>query len=170
MQGNPNDPRRNQEGYLDLTPYRAIGGTAEEARYKAVAKKFLYQYKNLENDLKTLTDEVSALEEQRDSITIKLDGMPHGTGLSDKTASLASKTVDLLMQVIELRSEVTDKRAEVIEVIRKVKDRTKSRILYLHFIKGATFEYIAVDIDKSWRHTHRLYADALIEVGKMLEK
>lgn len=170
MRGNPKNPYYNAEGYADPTPYRAIGSTAENEKLKHIAKKYLWSYKNIENDIKTLSDEITALEAQRDSITPKLDGMPRGTGVSDRTGSLATQTADLLLKRIEMRSDATKKRAEIVDFIMRLPNRLQSRILYLHFIHGHTFEWIAVDIDKSYRHTLRMYGEALIICGRMLEK
>lgn len=136
---------------------------------KLKAKKYLWQYKRLENELKTIAEEIVALEEQKDSITVKMDGMPHGSGISDKTANLAIKTADMLMESIEVRTRATEKRREIVERIMGLHDRYQSRILYLHFIQGETIEAIAEDINKSLRHTHRLYANALEKIGAELE-
>lgn len=170
MRGNPKNPYFNQEGYADPTPYRAIGSTAEDERLKHTAKKYLWSYKNIENDIKTLSDEITALQAQRDSITVKMDGMPRGTGISDKTATLATQTADLLLKRIEMRSAATARRAEIVDFIRQIPNRLQARVLYLHFIQGKPFEWIAVDIDKSYRHTLRVYGDALVICGRKLEK
>lgn len=170
MQGNPNNPYNNSEGYADPTPYRVFKSTAEDERYKSIAKKWLYQYLNLEKQIKMLSEEIEELESERDSITVKLDGLPRGTDLSDKTANLATRLSDMLMKRIEMRSEAWEVREEIVDYINGMANRTHSRILYLHFIQGATFEFIAVDINMSWRHTHRMYADALIQVGKDLSR
>lgn len=168
--GNPDNLYYNSEGYPDPTAYSAFRSNGVDEKYKSVAKKWLRQYLDMEKELKTLSDEIAALEGERDSISVKMDGMPRGTDISDKTGNLASRLADLLVNMIDKRAEATEKRNEIVRYIMGLNNRTWSRILYLHFIKGATFERIAVDIDKSWRHTHRLYADALIYVGKDLAR
>lgn len=168
--GNPDNLYYNGEGYPDPTAYGAIKKNADDEKYKIVAKRWLRQYLELEKEVKTLSEEINALEEQWDNISVKMDGMPRGTDISDKTGNLAAKIADMVLELIERRSKATEKRNEIMKYIIDIGNRTWSRILYLHFIQGMSFERIAVDIDKSWRHTHRLYAEALIRVGRDLQK
>ena len=151
-------------------PYTAYAG-GENEKLKRIAKKYLWRYKDLENEIKTLTDEINALEEQRDSITVKMDGMPHGSGKADKTATLASRTADLQTKQLELRLEALTQRAEIVDFIRQIPNKLQGRILYLHFVRGKTFEWIAEeDLAMSCRQVIRIYGDALVTCGKRLEK
>ena len=171
MRGNPNHPYYNAEGYADPTPYYACRDSAEDEKYKTIAKKWLYRYLNLETELKTLSDEINALKAQRDSMAIKLDGMPRGSGKADPTANMATDLADREKRLAEMRADAIRKRAEIVDYVLSIGNPVQSRILYLHFVQGKTFEYISgADINMSFRQTLRIYRDALIKVGRDLER
>ena len=53
------------------------------------AKEYLKQYRLLESRIRTVKDNLSILESKRESISVDMDGMPHASGTSDKTGTLA---------------------------------------------------------------------------------
>jgi hypothetical protein len=69
--------------------------------------------RNREHDL-------AELREERESISINLDGMPHGTSLSDKTARLAAQLADAEEEIIELRSEAWSIRMEIVRTLNRI--------------------------------------------------
>lgn len=117
--------------------------------------------RNREHDL-------AELREERESISINLDGMPHGTSLSDKTARLAAQLADAEEEIIELRSEAWSKRMEIVRTLNRIQTPEYNTLLYLRYIEGKTWEQIAVEMHYTFRHTTRLHGDALREVDAIL--
>ena len=86
------------------------------------AKEFLRQYRRLKVQIKQLDLDIMELEESYDSISIDYSGMPHGSGIADRTAQLATRMGQLRMQKLQLRAEALEKCEEIIKVINCVKD------------------------------------------------
>lgn len=166
MIGNPRDPRRNAEGYADPTAYRAIYYNADEQ----MARAFLNQYYILTKKIEILTKDIADIDEEISGITINLDGMPHGTDISDKTGNLAIKLADYHMERIKLRSRAWEKRKQITDTIEQLDNVNLVQILKLRYVHHITWEKIAVEIDKSWTQTHRLHHMALQELAKILKK
>ena len=134
------------------------------------AKEYLSQYWNLTEKLNELETDIERIEQEAGEVKLTLDGMPHGTDLSDKTGNYAAKLADMRMKAIEKRSEAWDKRIEIEDVIMRVTDSDYQRILYMRYILKAHWEEIAVDIHRSFRHVTRLHGEALLEVQKILDE
>ena len=164
IQGNKDDARTNGEGYVDQTAYEAVRRT-EVSRY--AVKKFLWGFLRATRELERLDNEVKDLEEERDMLSVKLDGMPRGSEISDRTGNLASKIADMHMDAINKRTEVWERRKAINDLINSL-NSIHRKILYDHFIMDKTFEQIAVDIGYSFRHLMRLYNDALDEAGRKM--
>ena len=132
------------------------------------AKEYLRQYKLMTARIRNREHDLAELREERESISINLDGMPHGTSLSDKTARLAAQLADAEEEIIELRSEAWSIRMEIVRTLNKIQTPEYNTLLYLRYIEGKTWEQIAVEMHYTFRHTTRLHGDALREVDAIL--
>lgn len=164
--GNPKDPKRNSEGYADPTAYMGMSYTVEEEK----AKRFLSQYYSMRKKIDMLDKDIEELEAEAESINVKMDGMPRSTNISDKTGRLATTLAEYYMNRIELRNDLWQKRKEIVDVIEHVENVDYQELLRLRYIQNRKWENIAVELDKSWRHTHRMHRYALQEAGKILKK
>lgn len=132
------------------------------------AKEYLRQYKLMTARIRNREHDLAELREERESISINLDGMPHGTSLSDKTARLAAQLADAEEEIIELRSEAWSIRMEIVRTLNMIQTPEYNTLLYLRYIEGKTWEQIAVEMHYTFRHTTRLHGDALREVDAIL--
>ena len=132
------------------------------------AKEYLRQYKLMTARIRNREHDLAELREERESISINLDGMPHGTSLSDKTARLAAQLADAEEEIIELRSEAWSIRMEIVRTLNRIQSPEYNTLLYLRYIEGKTWEQIAVEMHYTFRHTTRLHGDALREVDAIL--
>lgn len=132
------------------------------------AKEYLRQYKLMTARIRNREHDLAELREERESISINLDGMPHGTSLSDKTARLAAQLADAEEEIIELRSEAWSIRMEIVRTLNRIQTPEYNTLLYLRYIEGKTWEQIAVEMHYTFRHTTRLHGDALREVDAIL--
>ena len=137
------------------------------------AKEYLNQIRQLNIKIKCIEADIEALREEQITLSsIRLDGMPHGTKISDPTAEKAVKLVDTLAtmesKLMDAKSEYWSKRMEVIGVISKVDDADLNELLYLRYVQLETFEGIAYKMSYSYRHTLRLHGRALEEVGRLI--
>ena len=132
------------------------------------AKEYLRQYKLMTARIRNREHDLAELREERESISINLDGMPHGTSLSAKTARLAAQLADAEEEIIELRSEAWSIRMEIVRTLNRIQTPEYNTLLYLRYIEGKTWEQIAVEMHYTFRHTTRLHGDALREVDAIL--
>lgn len=164
--GNPKDPKRNSEGYADPTAYMGISYTVEEEK----ARQFLNQFYSIKKKIAMLDKDIEELEAEAESINVKMDGMPRSTNVFDKTGRLATTLAEYYINRLELRNGLWLKRKEIIDVIDHVENVDYQELLRLRYINNRKWENIAVELNKSWRHTHRMHRHALQEVGKILKK
>lgn len=74
-----------------------------------------------------------------------------------------------LFELIDSKcEELTAVSAEIIKAISRVEDRTQRTLLVKRYIEFKTWEQIAVDLGYTWRHVHRIHAEALKAVEKIL--
>lgn len=133
------------------------------------AKQYLLQYKLLTAKIANLEQDLAELREARSSISINLDGMPHGTDLSDKTARLAAQLADMEEDILDLRSEAWRTRMEISHTIGKLHDPVHVRILYLRYIEGYKWEAIADTLHYTTRWITSMHGNALIELQYVLD-
>lgn len=131
-------------------------------------KEYLMQYRKLSARLENIEKNLNQMKDERESLTISYDGMPKGTAISDKTARLATFIVDKENELLDTKYELVAMQREISKAIAKVENADYSRLLYMRYIDGLTWEEIAVNLHFTWRHVLRLHGRALQEVGKIL--
>lgn len=134
------------------------------------AKEFLSEYRRLTERIRQLDLAIIKLEAEYDSISVDYSGMPHGSGIADRTASLAIRVTDLKKKKIVKREEALARREEILDVLDLVESPLLSRLLYDRYILFMTWEQVAEDCEKSdkWCRT-RLHSNALQCVNKIID-
>lgn len=153
------------------------------------AKEYLTEVQRIDADIQMLNAEIDKIRLEMSGLiddTISSswpDGQPHGTGTGDPVGEKAARHADrmrtkakeLRMQLMSLetklariRSDRWTLRMHIIEDISKVPDPVHRRILSLHYLEGRSWEWIAVEIGYSYRHTTRLHGEALQAMDKIL--
>lgn len=134
------------------------------------AKQYLLQYKLLTAKIENLEQDLAELREARSSISINLDGMPHGTDLSDKTARLAAQLADMEEDILDLRSEAWRTRLRIIHVLSKVETPEHNVLLHKRYLEDKTWEQIAVEMHYTYQWVAGpLHGQALREIDKILD-
>lgn len=134
------------------------------------AKEFLREYGRLTERIHRLKLTIMKLEAEYDSVSIDYSGMPHGSVIADRTASLAVRMAELKRQKVDEMEAALAKREEILDVLDLVENPLLSRLLYDRYILFMTWEQVAEDCEKSerWCRT-RLHSRALQSVGKILD-
>ena len=133
-------------------------------------KEYLNRYKDAVVLVKQLDKELRSLQYEAGSVGISLDGMPHGTNVSDKTGNYAAKIADMVIEVIEQRTEALAVRREVWTTVGKIKNTDARRVIYMRYLELKRFEEIAVDMNYGIRNVYRLHGEGLQLVGEIIEK
>ena len=111
-------------------------------------RDFLSIYKDNTTRIKALTRELETWEGIAQSIGVKLDDMPKGSGTGDKVSNAASNAVDII-NTIKAEIEVAKaERERVREVINRQKYRQRLLLEY-RYINGLKVSEIAEIIGKS---------------------
>lgn len=139
------------------------------------AKAYLRRIRKIEKDIENIEDMISdAREEQATIRSAWPDGQPHGTGTTDPTAQavidLEVKTGDYERKLIREKADLWKAKMDILDTISKVRDANLSRLLYLFYIDGKTWEEVAVELHYSWRHTLRRHGQALQEVERIINQ
>jgi len=134
------------------------------------AKEYLLQYKVLAVRIENAERDIDEIREERNSISIVLDGMPRGSSISDKTAKLAVLLADMESELLDLRTEAWLKKMEIIRTIDKLSNPAEVKLLHLRYLDNYTWEKIAVTLNYTYQWVAGpLHGQALKSIEKILE-
>ena len=133
------------------------------------AKQYLEEYKIIQTRLNVLQAEIERLRAEAESVSINLDGMPHGRGTADKTARLAVQLAEMETQMQEEMSTLWSKRMEIINLLGKMQKHKHQTLLHKRYIECKSWEVIAYEMGISWRHCYRLHGSALNEFSEVMK-
>jgi hypothetical protein len=86
--------------------------------------------------------------------------MPHGSKQTDLSDYIVRIDV-IFTKIIQLRAECIQRKLDIETRIADMSDGIESLILHKRYIEFKTWEQICVEIDYSWKQTHRLHSNAL---------
>ena len=134
------------------------------------SKEYLESYRRIAERLKVLMAEIERLRAEAESVSLNLDGMPHGKGKDDKTARLAIQLAEMETKLQGELSTLWSKRMEIINLLGKMQKRKHRTLLHKRYIECKSWEVIAYEMGISWRHCYRLHGSALNEFNDIMNK
>ena len=124
-------------------------------------KEYLNQYRNANRKYRLLLEQERGLRlEMQGAKPVEYSDMPIGSGQIDLSTAMA-KLDELLSKIEKKKLEMLNIRMDIENRIADVQDGLQGRVLYLRYICLMNWEDICVEIDYSWRQTHRLHSEAL---------
>ena len=124
-------------------------------------KEYLKSYKILCDKLKSLEDQLQSLRELEQSAKIqKISDMPKGCKQSDLSDYIVKIEV-VYTKIVRLRSECIERKLEIENRIADMEDGIEADILRKRYLEFKSWEEICVELNYSWRQTHRLHSNAL---------
>ena len=132
--------------------------------------KYLKRYINLDREIDRKLEEIARLRSKLTRITQVLTAEPRGGG------SIYGKTEEILAKIVDLEKEIdadVDRlvaiRDGIKTIIEAVEDDRERLLLQYRYLDGKTFEWIAAQMNYSWRQIHRLHSQALtnLKMSKM---
>ena len=134
------------------------------------AKEFLNKIRTIDIMINCKIEQVEELRSRLTSISCANDGDRVQTSLSaDKFSDTIAKIIELENKInadIDTLVEYKDKARELIECMR---DDVEKVVLYDRYFNNMSFEQIAVNTGYSWRHIHRIHANALRNFKDVME-
>jgi DNA-directed RNA polymerase specialized sigma subunit len=124
--------------------------------------KYLKRYVILDREIDRKLKEVARLRSKLTRVTQVLTAEPRGGGtIYGKTEEILAKIVDLENEIDTDIDRLISIRDNIKTVIEAVEDDRERLLLQYRYLDGKTFEWIAAEMNYSWRQIHRLHSQAL---------
>ena len=129
------------------------------------AKAWLKRGWQLDREINSLLRTKQETRDRLTSVTAGYAGEPvQGTRdphKYDRLAELDEKIDQRIDQLIQVKGEIAD-------AIAQVQDTRYRTLLTERYLCFRTWEQIAVDMNYSWKHIHRIHGEALIELEEKM--
>ena len=129
------------------------------------AKEYLGQARFLDMRINSKIQQVASLNELATKCTATISDMPGNPNRG------GSRMADAVIKIIDLQEEINrdiDKlvelKREIMEVIRAVPNAEYQTVLEKRYLCFSAWEQIAVDMNYSIQHIHRMHSAALHEI------
>ena len=124
-------------------------------------KKWLLEYRRLEQNIERDMEELQRLESRAEKITSMVSEMPKGSQQGDSLQRSVEKICELKVSLNQRIDAAVEKRKEIETVIETLEDKTLQLLLRYRYIDGMTWEQIAVKMRYDYRWVLRLHGRAL---------
>lgn len=131
------------------------------------AKQFLRQYEEANNKALQHQREYKKQCELIGSVSMKMDGMPHGSNISKPTENDALKLAEKALKWKEAELDAIRIRQQVYEVIADIPG-IEGSVLYERYINLHKWEEICIICHYSWHGIHEVHRRALRIVERAL--
>jgi RinA family phage transcriptional activator len=124
--------------------------------------KYLKRYITLDREIDRKLEEVARLRSKLTRVTEVYSTEPRGGGtIYGKTEEILAKIVDLEREIDADIDRLIEVRDSIKSIIEAVEDDRERLLLQYRYLDGKTFEWIAAEMNYSWRQIHRLHSRAL---------
>ena len=129
------------------------------------AKEYLSQARFLDDRINSKIQQISSLNELATKCTATISDMPHSPNIAGSTmADAVCKIVDLQEEINKDIDRLVDLKREIMGVIKSVPNVEYQTILEKRYLCFISWEQIAVDMNYSMQHIHRMHSSALKEI------
>lgn len=132
------------------------------------AKQFLRQYEEANSKALQRKREYKKQLELIGSVSVKMDGMPHGSNISKPTEEDALRLSEKAQKWREAELEAIKLRQEVYELIDAIPG-IEGKVLYERYINLHKWEEICILLHYSWQGIHLIHRRALAIVDSRLK-
>lgn len=134
------------------------------------ARRYLERYGRATENLIQIEQELEKLRTVAESMQINMDGMPHGTGTSDRVGNIAAEIVDYQAELSRSQLEAIQTRREIFRVISAIPGAAESKVLNGLYIHGDTLADIARRCHKSYQWADEMKRRGLDQVADILTR
>lgn len=126
-----------------------------------MTKKELSQLYYLRKEIKKLRKKREEMESDSTFITQIIDGMPHLTGISDKTGRFATELAYLSLMIKNKEEQCVCEYMRLMTYINGIEDSEMRQIMTHRYIEGKTWQQVAFamgETDESYpRRKHNIF-------------
>lgn len=123
-------------------------------------KEFLRSYRRAKRAVTRLEEQLIELRINKISPSVNNDGMPHGTDIGD-LSDYAARVDHIERKIIAARYERICTYERIEKCIEAMEEEREKDLLTYRYLRGKSWEQVAVELGYSWQHTHRIHAQAL---------
>ena len=123
-------------------------------------KEFLMSYQKEKRRVRRLEEQLEELRQNKMSPSVTNDGMPHGTDKKD-LSDYAVKVDEIEQELVAARHSWICAFQEVQRRIEAMEDEIEKDLLTYRYLRNLSWVKIAVKMDYSWQHLHKIHARAL---------
>lgn len=120
----------------------------------------LNEVRKLDELINAKLAERSQLWDMVTHITPNMDGMPHGTDVTDKVGNIAAKLADLARETDALVDKYVDKRQRIITMLETL-PAEEYGVMHRHYIQFISWNKIAREMNYSRMQVFRIKQKAL---------
>ena len=128
-------------------------------------KQWLMRARDIDREINSLLKEKQEVRDRVCKITQSYTG---DTVSSSKDPHKFDRVVELELEIDRQIDELVRVKGEILNAISQLSDGRYREILRLRYIRGLTFEKIAVEMNFSWRHACTLHGRALLKIGEVI--
>jgi seryl-tRNA synthetase len=135
------------------------------------AKEYLTQIRLLDERINDGIEELEQLDSLLKRVTAAMGGEVVSSSKNpDKMADIIDKIIKLRKELNRNVDKYVDIKREAAELLPKIKNPVKYKILHNYYVLDMTFEKIAEEIGYTYQWTHCLHDLALLEFEEILEQ
>lgn len=123
-------------------------------------KEFLMSYQKEKRRVRRLEEQLEELRRNKMSPSVTNDGMPHGSDKKD-LSDYAVKVDEIEQELVAARYSRICAFQEVQKRIEAMEDEVEKDLLTYRYLRNLNWVNIAVKMDYSWQHLHKIHARAL---------
>ena len=130
------------------------------------AKEYLGQAYRIDHRINSKVEQISALHDLATRANAVLGSEPvSGSRDPQRLQETICKMMDLEKELNDDIDGLVDLKREIMGVIRGVENKEHQTLLEMRYLSFMTWERIAVDMDYSIQHIHRLHRQALEKIS-----
>ena len=124
------------------------------------AKEYLKRYEEADRKARQHHAEYERELEMIGSLSVRMDGMPHGSNISKPTEEAALKLADKALRWKMAEIDAIRVRQEVYELVSDIQG-IEGQVLYERYINLHKWEEICILVHYSWNGIHHVHRRAL---------
>lgn len=131
-------------------------------------KEYLRRYGRVKKIIKVYELEMEEFRTAKMNPSLIYDDMPHAHDPKD-LSDYAARLDEMYNKVRCAQEQATDILTETIDTINSLEDANEREVLIERYILSKQWEDVAKEVGYSWKQTHRIHGNALMNLKEILE-